>query len=212
MIPPRPPLPGQPVLSFARRLLEYVISTRVVAGPGIYLRQSAGGTVISTTPGTSSPAAQKPVPLAILASRPPYIAEPPGTPASGTKRYFIEWGTLNNLVADNWNAHFDVAATTYFFAKATLRTTGSLLVQNWEIVTGPDYDSHETPDWEIGAPRPNSVVVSLGMVVVADEQHTVSQSGGGSLVVSEHVTSIQPGSGAGEIRIGKELTYHRLAY
>jgi hypothetical protein len=49
-------------------------------------------------------------------------------------------------------------------------------------------------------------------VFVNDGIHTIAQTGGGSLVVSEHVTSIQQGSSAGEIRIGKELTYHRLAY
>jgi hypothetical protein len=68
------------------------------------------------------------------------------------------------------------------------------------------------PDWEIGESRPNTAVVSLGMVFVADGVHSIAQSGGGSLVVSEHVTSIQSGSGAGEIRVGKELTYHRLTY
>jgi hypothetical protein len=68
------------------------------------------------------------------------------------------------------------------------------------------------PDWEVGASRPNSAVVLLGMVFVNDGVHTISQAGGGSLVLGEHVTSIQQGSSAGEIRIGKELTYNRQTY
>lgn len=154
------------------------------------------------------------VPLAILGARPSYIEAPatPPDPEATSKRYYVEWGTLNNLVAENWNDHFAVSSTTYFFAKATLRTTGSLLVTQWEIVTGPNYDSHEMPDWAVGAARPDKVVVLLGMVFVSEGVHTIAQAGGGSLVVSEHVTSIQQGSSAGEIRIGKQLTYHRLSY
>jgi hypothetical protein len=49
-------------------------------------------------------------------------------------------------------------------------------------------------------------------VFVNDGVHTISQAGGGSLVLGEHVTSIQQGSSAGEIRIGKELTYNRQTY
>ena len=183
-------------------------------GPGTEIVFSSGGFSFRVRATASSGSSAKPIPLAILGSRPAYIPAPATPPVQQTtsKRYYIEWGTLNNLVAENWDDQFDVSATTYFFAKATLRTTGSLLVTSWEIVTGPDYDSHEMPDWAVGASRPNNAVVMLGMVFVNDGVHTISQSGGGSLVVTEHVTSIQQGSAAGEIRIGKELSYHRLTY
>ena len=207
--------PGNPILAKDWNMLIDALQARTPRpGPGTEIVSSTAGFTFRVKPSAAGGSGAKAVPLAILGSRPPYIAAPstPPDPQATSKRYYIEWGTLNNLVAQNWNASFEVSATTYFFAKATLRTSGSLLVTRWEIVTGTDYDSHKMPDWEIGASRPNLAVVSLGMVFVADGVHSIAQSGGGSLVVSEHVTSIQPGSSAGEIRVGKELTYHRLTY
>jgi hypothetical protein len=207
--------PGNPILAKDWNLLIEALEARTPRpGPGTEIVSTTAGFTFRVKPSAAGGAGAKSIPLAIIGSRPPYIAAPATPPSQQetSKRYYIEWGTLNNLVAENWDASFTVSATTYFFAKATLRTSGSLLVTRWEIVSGPNYDSHKMPDWEIGESRPNTAVVSLGMVFVADGVHSIAQSGGGSLVVSEHVTSIQSGSGAGEIRVGKELTYHRLTY
>ena len=207
--------PGNPILAKDWNLLIDALEARTPRpGPGTEIVSTSSGFTYRVKPSAAGGSGARAVPLTILGARPPYIAVPatPLDPETNAKRYYIEWGTLNNLVAENWNASFDVSVTTYFFAKATLRTTGSLLATKWEIVTGPNYNSHQMPDWEIGASRPSSAVVSLGMVFVADGVHTIAQSGGGSLIVSEHVTSIQSGSSAGDIRVGKELSYHRLTY
>ena len=207
--------PGNPILASDWNMLIDAMEARTPRpGPGTEIVFSSGGFSFRVRAASAPGGPSKPVPLAILGSRPTYIRKPETSldPESTSKRYYIEWGTLNNLVAANWDDTFEVSSTTYFFAKATLRTTGSLLVTSWEIVTGPNYDSHKMPDWEIGESRPNNAVVLLGIVFVADGVHSIAQSGGGSLVVSEHVTSIQSGSEAGEIRVGKELTYHRLTY
>lgn len=205
---------GNPILASDWNLLiDALIARTPRPGPGTEIVSSSGGfsfRVRPTAGGSSSSA--NPVPLAILGSRPPYIKAPTTAPSDTIKRYYIEWGSLNNVVAENWDASFNVSATTYFFAKATLRTTGSLLVSKWEIVTGSDYDSETMPEWDVGAARPNRAVVLLGTVFVDDGKHFISQAGGGSIVVSEHVTSIQPGTGAGEIKVGKELTYNRVTY
>lgn len=211
---PRKPYKGDEILLWAQQMWDYVQSIAPKAGPGMHITETSKGTILSVqTPPRLAAATATPIPLHIRDSRPPYIANPATSPPEPTKRYFIEWGTLNNLVATNWDAHFDVSATTYFFAKATLRTTGTLLVTSWEIVTGPAFDSHTTPDWPVGSPRPVHAVVLLGQVQVnGDGAHTIIQSGGGSIVLTEHVTSISPGSGAGDVQIGKELTYYRVAY
>jgi hypothetical protein len=206
---------GYPILASDWNMLIDAMEARTPRpGPGTEIVFSSGGFSFRVRAASAPGGPSKPVPLAILGSRPTYIRKPetPLDPESTSKRYYIEWGTLNNLVAANWDDTFEVSSETYFFAKATLRTTGSLLVTSWEIVTGSNYDSHKMPDWEIGESRPNTAVVLLGIVFVADGVHSIAQSGGGSLVVSEHVTSIQSGSEAGEIRVGKELTYHRLTY
>jgi len=207
--------PGNPILASDWNMLIDAMEARTPRpGPGTEIVFSSGGFSFRVRAASAPGGPSKPVPLAILGSRPTYIRKPetPLDPESTSKRYYIEWGTLNNLVAANWGDAFEVSETTYFFAKATLRTTGSLLVTSWEIVTGPNYESHKTPDWAVGESRPNNAVVLLGMVFVNEGIHTISQAGGGSLVLGEHVTSIQQGSSGGEIRIGKELTYNRQTY
>ena len=207
--------PGNPILATDWNLLIDALEARTPRpGPGTEIVSTTAGFTFRVKPSAAGGSSARAVPLAILGSRPAYIPAPatPPDPETTSKRYYIEWGTLNNLVAENWDAGFVVSSTTYFFAKATLRTTGSMLVTGWEIVTGSDYDSHEMPDWAVGANRPNRAVVLLGMVYVNDGIHNIAQMGGGSLVVGEHVTSIQQGTSAGEISIGKQLSYHRLVY
>lgn len=215
MRPPPKKRPGNPILASDWNLLiDALIARTPRPGPGIEIVSSSGGFSFRVRPtaGGSGQSAN-PVPLTILGSRPPYIPAPADQPPESSKRYYIEWGTMNNAVAENWDDHFDLSSTTYFFAKATLRTTGSLVVSKWEIVTGSSYDSETTAEWAVGEPRPSSIVVILGVVYVDDDgNHIISQAGGGSIVISEHVTSIQAGTGAGEVKIGKELTHRRLSY
>lgn len=55
MIEPTPPRPGEPLrASWAQRLVAYVRSLRVSAGPGLRARRTASGTVISLAPATHS--------------------------------------------------------------------------------------------------------------------------------------------------------------
>ena len=159
-----------------------------------------------------SAAGGRPIPLIILGSRPPYVPKPAQPPAEGVKRFYIEWGTLNDQLASNWDSHFDITDTTYFFAKATLRTSSTLAVQSWEIVTGPEYDSHKTADWPVGAPRPSEGVYLLGSVQFNEGVPYITNNGGGSLLVSEHLTDISPGTGGGEVIYGKGLYFYRQTY
>lgn len=62
MIEPTPPRPGEPLrASWAQRLVAYVRSLRVSAGPGLVARRTPSGTVVSLAsaarPFTRSPAA-----------------------------------------------------------------------------------------------------------------------------------------------------------
>jgi hypothetical protein len=56
------------------------------------------------------------------------------------------------------------------------------------------------------------MVMLLGSVLVQEDVHTILQNGGGSILVSEHLSDIQPGAGPGGAELQKELTYHRLTY
>ncbi len=125
----------------------------------------------------------------------------------------MEWGSLNDLLATNWDQYHDCTDTTYFFAKATLRQSETLKVMSWEVVTGPSYDSHSTDDWPVGSERPAFAVYLLGSVQFADGTFVAIQnSGGGSLVLSEHITHISPGTGLGDVEYGKQLVFSRQTY
>lgn len=55
MIEPPPPRAGEPLrASWAQRLVAYVRSLRVLAGPGLVARRTASGTVVSLAAGAAS--------------------------------------------------------------------------------------------------------------------------------------------------------------
>lgn len=208
---PPTPIKDADLLPWARRLVDYLRECRVQAGPGLRLRRSSSGSLLSVAP--SGTDARPVVPLHIIGSKPPYIpaASPP---ASGTaRRYYIEWGTLNDQLAANWDSHHDITETTYFFAKATLRTTDTLLISFWEIILGEESNTHATADWLVGDPRPAEAVYLLGSVLVDESgSHHILNSGGGSLTLTEHISQLQAGTGYGETLFGKQLTFGRNPY
>jgi hypothetical protein len=64
----------------------------------------------------------------------------------------------------------------------------------------------------VGAERPTEAVVMLAMVTVTDGVATISNTGGGSLSLTEHISIIQGGSTAGEVLFGKQLLFTRQNY
>ena len=151
------------------------------------------------------------VPLHILSSKPAYIPEPTSPVSPSAKRFYIEWGTVKQVVASNWDAHFDIIATTYFFAKINFAASEDFVISSWEILTGADSDTHVTPGWDVGDPRPAYMVILLGFVNVEGLVHTIANSGGGSIEVWEQIHSILQGTD-GETRIGKQMVYHRISH
>jgi hypothetical protein len=214
MRPPSKKRPGNPILASDWNLLIDALEARTPRpGPGTEIISASGGFSFRVRATAASAAAAKPVPLHILSASPPYVAPvSPLPPESPLKRFYIEWGTLNDQLATNWDAHFDISQTTYFFAKATLRSTDDLQVESWEIVTGSSASSHVTASWPIGDSRPAEAVCLLGTVLFTDGKPTINNNGGGSLLLSEHITHVSPGSGYGDVRIGKQLSFIRLNY
>jgi hypothetical protein len=157
---------------------------------------------------------QKEVPLHLTKVKPPYVPEPDTPVAEGFTRYYFTWGTLLNRLADNWDSHFDVSdsdPTTWFFAKATLASGSTLRVASWEIVTGPEFDTHETEDWGTNGTRPEIAYTNLA-AVVTDPDSYFFNVGGGSLVLSEHVSGIEEGATFGEARVTKNFLWTRVVY
>jgi len=196
-------LSGETLLAWRTALL----ADRFIPGNGLRETPTPGGRIVQVVQPE-----EKPVPLALRDSRPAYIPEPLLPPAEDTYRFWVEWGTLNDQLATNWNSYFDASDTLYFFAKATLPTSGPLKVTSWEIVTGAAEDSHVTSDWAVGDPRPDAACYLLGCVIFTDGVPYITPSGAGSLLLSEHLTDLEPGTGAGDVKYGKMLAFYRQPY
>lgn len=158
--------------------------------------------------------AQSPAPLHILTSRPAYIPTPDPDPPldAGEARIYINWGTLNDQLATNWDDDYVITTTKYYFAKATLPTTGPLKVTSWEIVDGASATAFATADWNAGDDRPAIAYHLLGSVIFTDGKAVVAHAGGGSLLLTEHITSIAAGPTPGTTVMSKHLHFLRLNY
>lgn len=156
---------------------------------------------------------QKLIPLHIISSRPVYIPAPEEAPTEGMKRFWIEWGTINSKIASNWDSHFDINATTFFFAKVNLNVTDeSLSVVSWDIITAEEEDAYPPAIWGVDGVRPEEDHYLLGQVFIEESAVNIVNSGGGSLSLSEHLVNLFPGSGAGSVTIQKQFTWIRNIY
>lgn len=177
-----------------------------------------GGQMLLTPEATNIAAEERKVPLTILSTRPAYIPASEVLPGTGSRRFYIEWGVVNEMLATNWSAYFDVGVTTYFFAKIMLSAGDSFGVTSWEIVTGPASNTHATPEWEPPARRPAYLVVLLGVVTVTTgeggvKSYSVSNSGGGSVKMYQIIERITQGEGGpGDTVFFYQTVYHRLPY
>jgi hypothetical protein len=125
----------------------------------------------------------------------------------------VEWGSINNVLAENWDDYFDLTANAFIYADITLNTTSATeLITSWEIATGASVPAQ--PEWPESGPsapvRPAKLYILLGTYFHAAK--TVVNSGGGSLVVGEYVIGVTPTYGAGGTVLQKALTWSRLTY
>jgi hypothetical protein len=200
----------------------------LVLGPGLRRGFGKGSARLDMRPvrggkGGGGSVATKP--LQIVASRPAYIPEPASAVASGQRRFYLTWGTVGNIVADNWDDHFDFSSTPeggrFFFAKVTFSTSSdSLKVASWEILTATTDDAHATPEWGAGGIRPAYYVFSLGAVyfytptptpeVPAPDPILSINPTPGSVMVTEHVTNIGGTGTAGEFSLTKQISHYKI--
>jgi len=209
---------GQPELEVALNLLAERISaggSDLQFSDTPHIKARRDGSVVSfdlfSVPGDKL--ASKAVPLHVLSSRPQYIVNPESPPAEGSSRLWVEWGSINNVLATNWDDYFDLTANAFIYADITLNTTSATeLITSWEIATGSSVPAQ--PQWPESGPsapvRPAKLYILLGTYFHAAK--TVSNSGGGSLVVGEYVIGITPTYGVGGTVLQKALTWSRLTY
>lgn len=154
-------------------------------------------------------------PLTIVSSRPSYIPEDPTPVAEGSKRFWITWGTIGGKVLDNWNNVLDVSlagASKFIALRLSLSPDGGDIVQSvaWETWNTWDEKTNASSTWSENGSRPSVFYIVLGSIQISDGVATIVNSGGGSIMVAEHVSSITQ-SGA-QLIVTKSLHYTRLAY
>lgn len=212
---PNPRAPGDP-----RTLREISNRTPWIAGGAGEVHHVPGRTIITPAAHSQSQRASKIKPLQLVVSRPAYITNP-ATPVTGiSRRLYLTWGTINNVIASNWDDNFDASGTvsTYFFAKVTFSTaTDHLKVASWEILHNPASDAHATPEWEAGGVRPAYYVFSLGALLVSsltvDEELVYTytlQPAPTSRIITEHVSNIGGTGTAGAITLTKQITHYSV--
>lgn len=174
--------------------------------------------------GSSGAAPVTPPPLTIVSSRPAYIPAPEGEDAevpTGHKRVWIRRAGCMGIIADNWDDFFDCPLAdpedeedetpdTWFWAKINLPAGTTLTVSTWEIVTGEAFDAFTNAPWPAGGARPTVFYHALGRVFASGS--TVFNTGGGGLLVSEHVTNISNGPKPGVANVTRAVYVQREGY
>lgn len=175
-----------------------------------------GGGAVAKTP-----------PLTIATTRPFYIPAPAEAAAEGVKRVWFHWGSCAAMLPVNWQAYFDCAQgapdgppayeggppvpiiSRWFWAKINLTNTAILTVSSWEIVSGTTANAFQNAAWPSGGARPTVYYHPLGHVF---HNGTVFNTGGGSLLVSEHVTNVANSATPGVAAITRSIVVQREGY
>lgn len=154
-------------------------------------------------------------PLTIATARPAYIPAPSGGPADGDKRVWFHWGSCAGKLAENWAAHFDCPQgegepDTWFWAEVNFAPSSAILtVTSWNIRSGTAEDEYENPLWPPNT-RPTQAYHPLGRVFA--EGGTVFNTGGGSLLVSQHIETIEASFKPGVANLRSAIFFQREGY
>jgi hypothetical protein len=194
-------------------LLAQTLENSPQSGADIGIRKSAGGWVPYLKRRVGAEGGSL-VPLHVLLSRPQYIVNPGSPPAEGSSRLWVEWGSINNVVADNWDSYFDLSADAVIYADITLNTTSTYeLIASWEIATGAAVP--EQPAWPPSGPPGGAIRPSKLYILLAQYVHTtptVINNGAGSLLVGEYVTGLYDDYSTLGAVLSKALTWSRVPY
>ena len=150
-------------------------------------------------------------PLTLTRGRPPYIPEEDPAPNDDEDevRVWVTWGTTNQQLATNWQDSFLFSQSGHVYLEITLRTTGTLVVTETEIMQADTMPTN--PEWTAGSARPSTIYYSFGYIFI-DGSSNYLTSATGNLVVTEHVSDITPSAGYGGGAITKQLVVTREPY
>jgi hypothetical protein len=160
-------------------------------------------------------------PLTIVSVKPLYVPPPSVALAEDHARFFVTWGTVNGVLATNWENCVDVptssATVRYIAVKAYIAPVGDFInVTHCEWVTytqsQKDAGDFDTPDYGAAGERPAHLYISIGMIVVDSAGvASILNTSGGSIQILEYVAGVDFSSGGG-VKYKKALNATRLPY
>ena len=161
-----PPIPvsGNDLLPWAKRLVDYLRESRVEVGPGLRLRRTSSGSIVTADTSTAGVEVKTP-PLYLTKTRPAYIPQPSAAEDGNAQRIYLTWGGINNTVAKNWKEPLELSSDVLIYADITLnQSSSSSLISEWEYAAAADIpENPEWPDSGPGAPlRPAKHYLLLG--------------------------------------------------
>lgn len=196
----------QDVINSMLQQLELCLGPNDIT-PGKNMRHfsdSKGGVVLEaiTGGGTGNATVAKIAPVTLTKTKPKQIPSPAVSVTSNKNRFFINLGFCQGKLADNWKSAFDClkggdSTKTYFWAKLYFAPGAVPIISKWEVVSSSEEDGFVNPAWPAGGDRPANYYHPLGRV---NGDGTFLNTGGGSLIVTEHVVTLansgRPGVGA----------------
>lgn len=159
-------------------------------------------------------------PLTLTSSRPSYIPEPETAVASGSARFFMNWGSINGVIADNWKEPIDVPiiedGTYYVSAKCWISDTASeVVVTHWVFGFSTDPAIPARPEWGADGSRPEFTVIPLGQIKYDSFFHPgtpeIIPHGAGSIQIDETVVGLR-GTETGDVLEKRQFVFRRLVY
>lgn len=203
--------------SACKTMQEMLIARTPQPSPDIGFRFEPGGFVAFLKKrgggGGGGGGGIKAAPLTLTSSRPRYIAAPDDPVPAGKKRFYMRFGTINGVMASNYDRTIDLSDTVanYVWAHVTFAGSVALSVSSWQLVIGTTENEHVTDTWGSDGQRPDEGWWLLSRSIVIDEVLIPLDIGGGSIEISEHVINLKEGPD-GAAMIDKALLWTRQTY
>lgn len=133
------------------------------------------------------------LPLELTTTRPIYIpAQTSPVPATGPFPFYVKLGTIENVLANNFNSVFTYAADTitHVYAEVTLGQMTTLTVASWTIMTATTLPP-TSAGWTSSTTRPPTINIPLGYIshVTGGGVQIIADSG--DFTLEEYLTSVR---------------------
>lgn len=193
MIEPPRPSKGMPLLDWALHAWYYMLATRPLAGPGLRLRETPRGTIISVDPrggGSSAPAPECPFGEIIAVDEGGFtMGIRGGALICGNKNYNVPFRGINLAVPGSWLVELTLTGIDpasdddeEIFLSGVVTASGT---PAWNAVS---YSGTEHYTANTNPPSPagtGTIVIPIGILTVAGGAASLQATGCGTITVGQ---------------------------